>query len=321
MEIGKLNNLIYMIVVFVLLLFILLGYRKKIKIAETLKIKISKIKYIKEILLLTGVALIIFSLTEPKKETGVEKIEREGVDLYFLIDISKSMMCSDVKPTRLERSKESIRRIISSLDGDRVGFIPFSSASYIQMPLTDDYDMARTFLEMMDSTLISGGGTNIKSAIEMADSAFENSKSSEKVIMIFSDGEEQEESEFKKEKDNKKKIYCTAVGTETGAAVPELDEAGNQQGFKTDDSGNPIISKVTNTSLTQIAENYGGKVYKIDMLTDDTDKIITDMKKMNEGKIKEEEKKTYRQYYQFFLGTGILFLLLGYLGFGIKIKK
>lgn len=203
MELGKLYNLMYMITIPILLLFILLGYIKKRKIAKEFKINIQKRKFLKEIIFITGVVLILFSLTEPKKETGVEKVERKGNDIYFLIDISKSMLCSDIKPTRLERSKESIKKIIESLNGDRVGFIPFSSAAYIQMPLTDDYEMAYTFLEMIDATLISGGGTNIHSAVDVADSAFESSKSSEKMVIIFSDGEEEEEKSIEKKEEDR----------------------------------------------------------------------------------------------------------------------
>ena len=203
MEIGKLYNLIYMIVMLFLIFTIVLGYRKKIKISKFLKINYSKINYLKEIIFTIGVIFIIFSLTEPKKESGIEKIEREGIDIYFLVDISKSMLCSDLKPTRLDRSRESIKKIIDSLDGDRVGFIPFSSSAYIQMPLTDDYDMANTFLEMIGASLISGGGTDISSALDVADIAFENSKSSEKVVVIFSDGEEEEEKKQTKKSDDR----------------------------------------------------------------------------------------------------------------------
>lgn len=322
MEIGKLYNLIYMIVMLFLIFTIVLGYRKKIKISKFLKINYSKINYLKEIIFIIGVIFIIFSLTEPKKESGIEKIEREGIDIYFLVDISKSMLCSDLKPTRLDRSRESIKKIIDSLDGDRVGFIPFSSSAYIQMPLTDDYDMANTFLEMIDASLISGGGTDISSALDVADIAFENSKSSEKVVVIFSDGEEEEEKKQTKKSDDRKKVYSVSVGTETGGVVPEIDESGTVIGFKNDESGNPIITKVKEDNLKKISESYGGKVYRINTVTDNTDKIISELAVSNQGKIKEEEKKVYRHYYQYFLGVGILMLLIGYFGILIGyIKK
>lgn len=313
MEIGKLYNLMYMITIPILLLFILLGYIKKRKIAKEFKINIQKRKFLKEILFITGVVLIVFSLTEPKKETGVEKVERKGNDIYFLIDISKSMLCSDIKPTRLERSKESIKKIIESLNGDRVGFIPFSSAAYIQMPLTDDYEMAYTFLEMIDATLISGGGTNIYSAVDVADSAFESSKSSEKMVVIFSDGEEEEEKSIEKKEGDSKKVISVSIGTETGGVVPEIDELGNTIGFKNDEYGNPIITKVREENLANISNKYNGKVYKINENIDETNKIISEIANADKGKIKEDEKKRYRHYYQYFLGAGIIMVLAGYI--------
>lgn len=320
MEFGKLYNLSYMGVIVILLITIAFGYIKKKKISEFLKIKISKIKYFKELIFVVGAVLVIFSLTEPKKEIGVEKVDRDGIDIYFLVDISKSMMCSDLKPSRLDRTKESMKKIISALDGDRVGFIPFSSAAYIQMPLTDDYEMANTFLDMIDSTLISGGGTDIAAAIKTAKSAFENSKSSEKVMIVFSDGEDQENREFDDKNEEKISIYGAAVGTETGSAVPELNSEGKINGFKRDENGNIVISKVTKESLEKIAKNYNGKVYKIDTITDDTDKIISDILNMKGGKIKEDEKKVYKEYYQYFLGVGIVLMLIGYIGIGLKRK-
>jgi Ca-activated chloride channel homolog len=321
MEIGKIYNLIYMITIPILILFIFLGYRKKIKIAKKFKIILSNIRYFKEFLFIVGIILIILSLIEPKKESGIEKVERKGTEIYFLIDISKSMLCSDVKPTRLERSRDSIKRIINSLDGDRVGFIPFSQAAYIQMPLTDDYEMANTFIDMIDATLISGGGTNISSAIEVADEGFESSKNIEKIVVIFSDGEEQEEKKIEKKDEDNKKIYCVSIGTEIGGVVPEVDEMGNIVGFKNDEYGNPVITKVKEENLTNISKKYNGKTYRVDNTNDDTNKIISELASANKGKIKEEEKKIYKHYYQYILGVGIIMFLIGYFGITAGYKK
>ena len=177
MELGKIENIWWFIILVPAILVLIVGLRKRKSIMSTLKLKESKAAVTNNVFYIIGLGLIVVALLEPRVLSGVEKIKKSGSDIYFLIDISKSMMCSDIKPSRLDRAKESIKEVIKGLKGERIGFIPFSSAAFVQMPLTEDYDMAEMFLDTIDSSLISGGGTDIKQAVMLAASSFKASSS------------------------------------------------------------------------------------------------------------------------------------------------
>ena len=175
-------------------IFLIMGYRKKERILDLLKIK-SKIKYkaLRIVLTALGLGLILFSLMGPQMFIGFSEVKKEGLDIYVLFDTSKSMMVEDIKPNRISRAKNIVAGIIDNLEGDRIGFIPFSSSAYIQMPLTDDYQLAHMFLDVIDTDMIGGGGTNIDNAIKLAHSSFERTSSADRVIIVLSDGEEHDE--------------------------------------------------------------------------------------------------------------------------------
>ena len=144
-------------------------------------------------------------------------------------------------PSRLQWMKNIVDRLISRLEGDRVGFIPFSSDAYIQMPLTDDYDLARMFLSVVDTEMIPGGGTNIGAAINLAAASFQRSAEGDKVILIISDGEEHERAslELLDRLDlSDIRICAIGVGTEKGGLVPVLYAQGMKTGYKKDQQGN-----------------------------------------------------------------------------------
>src|SRR5690554_4964452 len=128
----------------------MLSYRKKEKILTMLKMHANVRFKITRIMLSTlGLSFMVFSLLGPQTLEGNVEVKRSGLDIYFLIDTSTSMLVEDIEPDRISRAKKIIETIINSLEEDRVGFIPFSSSSYVQMPLTDDYQMASMFLQVM----------------------------------------------------------------------------------------------------------------------------------------------------------------------------
>lgn len=144
MEFGNLQNSIYLIFPLILLLIMILGMRKRKDILNILKLRNKRrINIIKILLLTLGSVLVVISLLSPQKEIEDEEIEVKGMNIYVLIDTSRSMLTEDVYPNRLEAGKRVLTNLIQSLKGDRVGFIPFSDSAYIQMPLTDDYNITQ----------------------------------------------------------------------------------------------------------------------------------------------------------------------------------
>lgn len=315
MEYQNIDNLIYfIIIVFVITVFIQ-HIKKRNSILDILNLENFKTKNrLNIILMILGLSLITFSLTGPKIVIGEKKVEKKGLDIYFLIDVSKSMLTEDIKPNRLDRVKESISSIIHNLNGDRVGFIPFAGSAYIQLPLTDDYDLAKMFLEVVDTNMMSGGGTNIKAAVNLASKSFKTSSSSDNVIILFSDGETKD-NDFSEESELLKdiKLYSIGVGTKDGGLIPILDRKGNNIGWKKDNDGNAVVSKLSLKSLTKLANEANGKLYMSTISGNEIQKITDSILKLKRDNIGNQNIKIYHQLFQYFLGLGIVIFIFGYL--------
>jgi len=313
MEYGNFN-FIYILVALLGIVIVLKGYLKKKKIKKLIGYeKKNRTEITKIVLFIMGLIFIVVSLFDPQREKGEISINAEGLDIYVLFDISNSMLAEDVKPNRLEKSKLVVGNILDNLKGDRVGFIPFSSTAFIQMPLTDDYDMARSFLDVIDSSLIYGGGTNIDKALSLASNSFKNSDSRDSVVLIVSDGEANSVKENIVKKYENIKIYTMAVGTKKGSVIPNLDELGKKNGFLKDKNGKTVISKTDEKLLSDIAKNGGGKNYTITNRSFPGKNFVNDINSLQRGKIEERKEKQYMKYYQYFLLIGIILLMLGHL--------
>lgn len=298
-------------------IFLIMGYRKKERILDLLKIK-SKIKYkaLRIVLTALGLGLILFSLMGPQMFIGFSEVKKEGLDIYVLFDTSKSMMVEDIKPNRISRAKNIVAGIIDNLEGDRIGFIPFSSSAYIQMPLTDDYQLAHMFLDVIDTDMIGGGGTNIDNAIKLAHSSFERTSSADRVIIVLSDGEEHNQDSVKVLKDindERLKVYTIGVGTENGGLVPVYDSSGEKKaGYKKDSNGEFVMSKLQSETLKELASVGNGSYYQSFLSGDEIGSLIKDISLLKRDTFKTEEIRRFKQLYQFFLGPGILLFLIAY---------
>ena len=251
-------NALYILFLVLAVIILVLAYRKKEQILSVLKINAKiRFKITRIILYAAALALIVFSLMGPQIFKGYMEIKSVGLDIYVLIDTSKSMLVEDIGPDRISRAKNIIGEILNNLEGDRIGFIPFSSGAYVQMPLTDDYQMARMFLDVIDTDMISGGGTNIKAAINLANNSFEQASGSDKVIIILSDGEEHDSGSLeilKNIKNDRLKVYTIGIGTEKGGLIPVYDSKGEKRvDYKKDENGNYITSRLNSDILKKLA--------------------------------------------------------------------
>ena len=249
MEFGNLQNYIYLIFPLILLLIMILGMRKRKDILNILKLRNKRhISIIKILLLTLGSVLVVISLLSPQKEIEDEEIEVKGMNIYVLIDTSRSMLTEDVYPNRLEAGKRVLTNLIQSLKGDRVGFIPFSDSAYIQMPLTDDYNITQNYINAIDTTLISGGGTELYQALELAEKSFKEIGSENKTVIVISDGGDFDKKSLDFVKENRIDVYSIGVGTKEGNVIPEYLN-GVKRGFIKDESGSAVISKLNSDFL------------------------------------------------------------------------
>lgn len=313
MEFGNLQNSIYLIFPLILLLIMILGMRKRKDILNVLKLRNKRrISIIKILLLTLGSVLVAISLLSPQKEIEDEEIEVKGMNIYVLIDTSRSMLTEDVYPNRLEAGKRVLTNLIQSLKGDRIGFIPFSDSAYIQMPLTDDYNITQNYINTIDTTLISGGGTELYQALELAEKSFKEIGSENKAVIVISDGGDFDKKSLDFVKENKIDVYSIGVGTKEGNVIPEYLN-GVKRGFIKDESGSAVISKLNSDFLQKISNENNGKYYEVNNLVDTSKNFVNDTINLERKSQRNEKTKNYEKYFQYPLALGILFILIGYL--------
>lgn len=313
MEFGNLQNSIYLIFPLILLLIMILGMRKRKDILNILKLRNKRrISIIKILLLTLGSVLVVISLLSPQKEIEDEEIEVKGINIYVLIDTSRSMLTEDVYPNRLEAGKRVLTNLIQSLKGDRVGFIPFSDSAYIQMPLTDDYNITQNYINAIDTTLISGGGTELYQALELAEKSFKEIGSENKTVIVISDRGDFDKKSLDFVKENKIDVYSIGVGTKEGNVIPEYLN-GVKRGFIKDESGSAVISKLNSDFLQKISNENNGKYYEVNNLVDTSKNFVNDTINLERKNQRNEKTKNYEKYFQYPLALGILLILIGYL--------
>ena len=319
MEFGNLENLIYFIFPILSLILLIMGYEKKKKGLKFLSISNNKkINFLKIFFITIGTVLVCISLLSPQKLIEEKEVERKGNNIYILMDTSRSMLTKDIYPNRIERAKTIAKNIILNLKGDKVGIIPFSDSAYIQMPLTDDYKIAENFINVIDTNLLSGGGTNIFEGLSIANKSFEETETENKIVLVISDGGDTDDKTLDFIKKNNLKVYSVGVGTNKGSVISD----NKKSGFIKDEKGNIVISSLNSKFLKEMSEISNGKYFEVNNLSDNTKEFIYDLETLDKSKIKDEKISIYEKYFQWFLGIGILFILIGYfLKGGTKYEK
>lgn len=312
------SNLVFFVFVLAAIIFLILGLRKKEKIMARLHLNsTARFKVLRAVLLGVGLSLIAVAAMGPQAFQGYVEVSKAGLDIYVLMDTSKSMLAADIAPDRLSVAKRIVGTLLDQLAGDRIGFIPFASDAYIQMPLTDDYQLARMFLNVMDTEMISGGGSNLAAAISLAADSFQRASSADKVILILSDGEDHDGASLeavKKITDQQVKIYSVGIGTELGGVIPVYDHAGSTViDYLKDAEGNTVISKLASGTLRQLAQDGGGVYFQAALDGAETAALIRELSALKRDEYQMERVKRFAHLYQYFLGPGLLLFALAWL--------
>ena len=261
-------------------------------------------------LLLLALVGLIFGLVNPKIGTKMETIKREGIDIVFAIDVSKSMLAEDVAPSRLEKSKQIVSQIINQLGNDRIGIVAYAGSAFPVLPITTDYGVSKMFLQSMNTSMVSSQGTSLDEAIKLSSTYFDKSNKTSKLVIMISDGEDHSEGATEAAAEANKngmKIITIGVGTEKGGPIP-IKENGVVQSFKRDNNNEVVITKLNPESLKEIAkETKGGYING-----SNTKEVLTYIKKALDNIQKTEFEATemadFQSQFQWFLG--IAFALL-----------
>jgi len=280
-------------------------------------------KFIKALLLLSALGLLLFALAGPRWGSHYEEVSQKGVDIMILVDVSPSMLVEDIAPNRLERARREILDFLKVVQGDRVGLVAFAGAAFVQCPLTLDYAALEMFLNAIQPDLIPVPGTDLGAAIEMGLSAFDEAANTDKVILLITDGEDNEKRGLEAARQaaaKGTKIFVFGMGDAGGGPIPET---GGQGGFKKDSAGKMILSKLDEEGLQQIASLTGGTYVRsvagdldLDILYFDGIKSHTQARELKSGKI-----KVYEERFTFFVLAGFMLLLIeGFIDAKIRSK-
>lgn len=262
-------------------------------------------------LTILAIVLLIIASARPQMGAKVEKAKRKGVELMICLDISNSMLANDIKPTRLERSKQAIIQLIKKLDNDKIGIVVFAGKSFIQLPLTDDYGAALMYLDRISTTLIQNQGTSIGSAIDLAVESFPTNKNKprNRAIIVISDGENHEDDALEASKNAQAKyikVHAIGIGTPEGAPVPETN--GNTADYKRDANGEVVITKLNEPMLKDVAEKGNGIYIRANNSDFGLDRIFDEIAKMEK---EDFEAINYSDFDDQFLPiAGLAFLIL-----------
>ncbi len=272
-----------------------------------------KREYLRAVFLVFVFTFSIFALARPQWGYEVREIKRRGSDILLVVDVSRSMLTRDVKPSRLERTKLAIKDLIKKLKSDRIGIIAFAGDAFLTCPLTVDYGGFLLNLEDLSPDSVSRGGTNISAALKEALREYETSASKFKAVIVMTDGENLEEDPMPtidKLKEKGVKIFTVGVGTQEGELIQFTNEKG-QTDFLKDAQGNFVKSRLNEALLQKIALATGG-VYVRASGTQFGLNLIYDQEisKFEKKDFQTKSERHYFERFQFPLTAALLFLIL-----------
>jgi Ca-activated chloride channel homolog len=322
MELDEKNYLYLLILLpFLVALFLYNQYWKKKKQAEfgdlNLINKLSPEKSVfksvlKFVVFCVALIGIIIGLVNPKIGTRVENVKREGIDIVFAVDVSKSMLCEDIAPNRLEKSKQLVSQIMAHLGDDRVGIIAYAGSAYPVLPITTDFNSAKMMLQSMNTDMLSSVGTSLVEAINLSSQFFEKNNKTSKLMIMITDGEDHSEGAEDAANEAKKlglKIITIGVGTENGGPIP-LKENGNLLGYKNDKQGNQVTTKMNADILKKIAKSTNGGYIDGKNTKEVVDFVDNELNKIQKNEFESTQMTNYQAQFQWFLGLAFFLLLL-----------
>lgn len=269
--------------------------------------------YLKLLLFTFGITFLALGLVNPKIGSKLETVKREGVDIVFAVDVSKSMLAEDIAPNRLEKSKRLVSEIINQLASDRIGIIAYAGQAFPQLPITTDYGAAKMFLQNMNTDMLTSQGTAINEAIELATTYYDDDEQTNRVLFIISDGEDHSENStleaVEEAVEEGIRIFTIGVGKDKGAPIP-LKRKGVVESLKKDAQGEVVITKLNEEILEEIADEGNGEYINGSNTEEAVEFIREQLNQMDKTEFEAKQFAEFKDQFQWFLGAGLLFLFL-----------
>ncbi|HXD76634.1 MAG TPA: VWA domain-containing protein [Puia sp.] len=268
------------------------------------------------LLAFTGVVLAAANFQKPG---SMENVQRKGVDVMIALDVSKSMLAKDIKPSRLERAKQFLLRLVDQLPNDRIGLVLFAGRAYLQMPLTTDHGAAHMYIEQASPDVVPTQGTVIADALQMANTAFNSKERKYKSIVLVSDGEDHDPEAAKvARKLAQDGVLINTVGIGSAEGSPIEDPATGE--LKKDQEGHTVISKLNEAELQRLATETNGTYLRLDNVEDAVITMTQQLDAAEKKATSDAEFIDYKSYFQWFLAAALI-LLLGDFFFAERRRK
>ena len=307
-------ELLYLLIIIPLLIvfYVVARIRKKKAIAEfgspellstLMPLQSYKRETLKFILVLIALFFVILGVAGPQFGSKLQQVKKEGVELIIALDVSNSMMAQDIKPSRLDAAKQAISRMVEKLSDDKVGLIVFAGDAYVQLPITTDYSSAKLFLSGINTDIVPIQGT------------------ASKAIIVITDGENHQDDAIAAAKAAREKgiyVHTIGMGLAQGGPIPEK---GNPGQYMRDGSGNPIISKLDEETLKEIAKAGEGIFVRASNSNVGLNTLLDEIDRMDKTLLEERVFSDYAEKYQYFLIMALIFVLLDFIVLGRKNKN
>ena len=267
---------------------------------------------LKLIVMLLALTALILGLVNPKIGTKMETVKREGIDIVFAMDVSKSMLAEDVAPSRLEKSKQIVSQIINQLGSDRIGIVAYAGSAFPVLPITTDYGVAKMFLQSMNTGIVSSQGTSLDEAIKLSSSYFDDMSKTSKLLILISDGEDHSEGAEEAAEEASKlgmKIITIGVGTEKGSTIP-LRRNGIVESFQRDNNNEVVVTKLNQESLTTIAKATKGGYVNGNNTKEVLEYVKNALNNIQKTEFEATQMADFQSQFQWFLGFAFALLFL-----------
>lgn len=260
-----------------------------------------------------AVYALFVALANPQIGTALQTVKREGIDIVFAIDVSKSMLAEDIAPNRIEKAKRIVSEVINNLASDRVGIIAYAGGAFPQLPITTDYAAAKMFLQSMNTDMLSSQGTAIGGAINLASQYFDDDQQTNRVLLLISDGEDHagaiDNQVLQNASENNIQIFTIGIGEEKGAPIP-IKKNGVLQSFKKDGEGQVVISKLNPSILQEIAVRTNGAYISGNNTEGVVEEIDSIIDKIDKTEFEAKEFASYKDQFQWLIGIALVLLII-----------
>ncbi|HHE46486.1 MAG TPA: VWA domain-containing protein [Bacteroidetes bacterium] len=268
----------------------------------------------KRLMLVAAIALLLVALSGPQIGTRMVEVTREGSDIAIAIDVSRSMLTEDVTPNRMLKAQHEIVKFLGRLHGDRVALVPFAGVAFVQVPLTLDYGAVNSILHAIEPGMIPQPGTSLSAAINQARKAFRVEGEAQKVMILVSDGEDHEKGAVEAAKKAAEEgiiIYTVGMASPAGGPIPIKNERGQVSGYKKDENGKTVISRLDDKLLSEIANVTGGQFYRTSATGSEFNDIYKHIAGLDKEEFETRQFSDFEHRFQWPLTAAFLLIVIG----------